>query len=76
MKFVLVMYVLSGGQVDRYVMDSGLTYEDCRAAIVRTAIDPEKPVMCEFSPNDKARMFGGWTLSEAELNELESGSDH
>lgn len=76
MKFVLVMYVLSGGQADRYVMDSGLTYEDCHAAIVRSIPDDSKPLVCEFSPQDKARLFGGWTLSNDELTELESGSDH
>lgn len=36
MKFLLVAYMLSGhGQVDSYVMDSHLSYEDCMIEVLR-----------------------------------------
>lgn len=34
MKFLLVMFMLSG---ERYVLDVDLTYEDCRRAAIRWA---------------------------------------
>lgn len=35
MKFLLIAYVLStGGNVDSYVMDSGLSYEDCMTRVL------------------------------------------
>ncbi len=42
MKFLLVAYVLSGhGQIDSYVMDSGLTYDDCMGQIIRPSVAVE-----------------------------------
>lgn len=36
MKYLLIAYVLStGGNVDAYVMDSGLTYEDCMISVMQ-----------------------------------------
>lgn len=41
MKFVLIVYVLTHGTVHSYVMDSGLTYDDCMSQIIRPSVAVE-----------------------------------
>lgn len=43
MKFALVAYLLTAGQPHAYVLDTGLTYDDCRQAVAARALPRDLP---------------------------------
>lgn len=45
MTYLLILYILIGGQWQSEIADHGLTWEDCAAALADTT--PERPLGCE-----------------------------
>lgn len=45
MTYLLILYILIGGQWNAEVLDSGLTWEDCAAALSQST--PDRPLGCD-----------------------------
>jgi hypothetical protein len=43
MKFALVAYLLMSGQPHSYMLDTGLTYDDCNQAVAARALPRDLP---------------------------------